>query len=552
MINSDTVDSITLTNGSYPQRFGDRTGAWMDITVREGSRDRTEARGSISMTTSSFVIGGPLGSSRKGSYLASARINYIDKLLRALDTTSSAFRFFDTQGKVVYDVAPAHQLQVAWLWGRMTLNNEHERPEADPADDRFSVNRTGLITAALRSTFNSRWMLSQRVAGVQNRYSADGFFDNELFQGSQRELSYRADVTFAQSDTSTIDFGGQIHNIHREHQDRGFYWPDASRQTVEMWRDDPYAGGSWRYGAFSMLRLGPWGSWTVNPGVRFDRFTLTEQNTVSPWISVAWRPSSEWEAVFGTGIYNQFPTLAQVLGPAGRQNLKATRAWHTDVRVSHQLNDTTSFAVAVYNREERNGFRLRNSEFQIRNGRLLWVPTAEQWFANALDGYSRGFELKVNAGNPNGLSGWLSYSLSYTKYKDALRDEEFWGAYDQRHTINAFGQYRWSPVTSVSVRFRYGSNYPLVGYFEDRDGDLYIGTFRNDLRVPVYSRLDVRANRSFDMTYGRLTLFAEVINVLNHENVRQDFQGFNADLRYNEPFEELFGIVPTVGVLFEF
>jgi hypothetical protein len=133
-----------------------------------------------------------------------------------------------------------------------------------------------------------------------------------------------------------------------------------------------------------------------------------------------------------------------------------------------------------------------------------------------------------------------------------MRDEEFWGAYDQRHTINAFGQYRWSPRTSVSVRFRYGSNYPLVGYFEDRDGDLYIGTSRNDFRVPVYSRLDVRANRSFDLTHGRLTLFAEVINVLNHENVRQDFNGFNADLRYNYPFEELFGIVPTVGVLVEF
>jgi hypothetical protein len=434
----------------------------------------------------------------------------------------------------------------------MTLDNEHERPEADLDDDQFSVNRTGLITAALRSTFNSSWMLTQRVAGVQNRYSADGFFDNELFQGSRRELSYRADVTFAQSDTSTIDFGAQIHNNHREHRDQGFYWPDTSRQTIEMWRDDPYEGESWRYGAFSMLRLGPWGSWTVNPGVRFDRFTLTEQNTVSPWISVVWKPASEWEAVLGTGIYHQFPTLAQILGPGGRQNLEAARAWHTDARVSRELNDTTSLAVAVYNREERNGFRLRNSEFQIRNGRLLWVPTAEQWFANALDGYSRGIELKVNAGNPNGLSGWLSYALSYTKYRDAVRDEEFWGAYDQRHTINAFGQYRWSPRTSVSVRFRYGSNYPLVGYFEDRNDELYIGTARNDLRVPVYSRLDVRANRSFDLTYGRLTLFAEVINVLNHENVRQDFNGFNADLRYNYPFEELFGIVPTVGVLFEF
>jgi hypothetical protein len=182
----------------------------------------------------------------------------------------------------------------------------------------------------------------------------------------------------------------------------------------------------------------------------------------------------------------------------------------------------------------------------------LWVPSARQWYSNALEGYSRGFETKVNAGNPNGLSGWFSYALSYTKFRDTMRDEEFWGDYDQRHTVNAFGQYRWSPSTSVSARFRYGSNYPLVGYYDGRGGEMYIGSSRNTLRVPVYSRLDIRANRSFEMAHGRLTLFAEVINVLNHENVRQDWEGFREDLRYNYPFEELFKLMPTVGVLFEF
>jgi hypothetical protein len=552
MINSDTVDSITLSNGSYPQLYGDRTGAWMDITMREGSRDRTEVRGSVSMTTTSLVVGGPVGSAKKGSFLASARVNYIDKLMRALDETSSAFRFIDTQGKIVYDVAEPHQLQVSWLWGRMTLDNEHERSFADPSDDLWTVNKTGLITAALRSTFNPKWMLTQRVAGVLNSLHAEGFYGFDLQRGSQRELSYRADATFAQSETSAIDFGAQIHNINKTRTIMDYYWPDPSRQTIEMWRNDQVDGESWRHGAYAMLRIGPTGSWTFNPGVRFDRFTLTQQNTLSPWISVGWKPDSEWEVVAGTGIYHQYPDIARVLGPWGDRQLKAERAWHVDVSVSRQLNEYSNFMVAAYNREEGNGIRLYNSEYQIMDGRLIWAPTAQKFYANVLEGYSRGLDLKVSSGNPNGLSGWLSYSLSYTKYRDTERNEEFWGDYDQRHTINVFGQYRWSPRTSVSARFRYGSNYPLVGYFDGRDEAMYVGSTRNVLRVPVYSRLDVRANRSFDFTHGRMTLFAEVINVLNHENVRQDFHGFNAHLRFNYPFEELFGVMPTVGVLIEF
>ncbi len=44
MINSDVLESVSLQNGSYPQRFGNRTGAQIEMTLREGSRDRTQAR----------------------------------------------------------------------------------------------------------------------------------------------------------------------------------------------------------------------------------------------------------------------------------------------------------------------------------------------------------------------------------------------------------------------------------------------------------------------------------------------------------------------------
>ena len=48
MINSDILDNVSLLAGSYPQRFGNRTGAQVDFRTREGSRARTAGAASRS------------------------------------------------------------------------------------------------------------------------------------------------------------------------------------------------------------------------------------------------------------------------------------------------------------------------------------------------------------------------------------------------------------------------------------------------------------------------------------------------------------------------
>jgi hypothetical protein len=151
------------------------------------------------------------------------------------------------------------------------------------------------------------------------------------------------------------------------------------------------------------------------------------------------------------------------------------------------------------------------------------------------------------------LSGWLSYSLGFNRYRDRARAESFWGDFDQRHTFNAYANYRVSDRLSFSVRFRAGSNFPVAGYWTDRDGTDYVAGERNTLRVPPYSRLDVRMNRTFMWERKRLTLFVDGLNVTNRENVRAilpsvDRRTFQA----SRLFETMVPLVPSVGVLIEF
>ena len=80
----------------------------------------------------------------------------------------------------------------------------------------------------------------------------------------------------------------------------------------------------------------------------------------------------------------------------------------------------------------------------------------------------------------------------------------------------------------------------MPGYFRKREGRLVLSDARNQVRLPPYARLDVRADRGFRYAGLRLTAFAEALNVLNRTNrgpidgsvdaVTRDVTGFRGTL----------------------
>jgi hypothetical protein len=162
-------------------------------------------------------------------------------------------------------------------------------------------------------------------------------------------------------------------------------------------------------------------------------------------------------------------------------------------------------------------------------------------------------ELLVQRSAPRGLSGWFSYSYGRNRYHDVVTGEAYWGDLDQRHTMNAYGFYRFSHKFSVSAKYRTGTNFPIPGYYSQTGDKYFLSEQRNTLRLPSYARLDVRANRTFDWSRSRLTLFAEVLNVLNRANVRFNPPRISTSTReVTRLFESLVPVVPSAGILLEF
>ena len=218
MVNGDILDGITLLNGSYPQRYGNRLGAELDFHMREGSRDRTQIRVGVSGTDASVVVEGPLGHAKAGSWLVSARKSYLELLLKQIqdegDEDNFGFGFSDVQSKLVYDLSARNHVELSLVAGRSRLDQTSTLNQVNTVDD--GRNHAVLVNGAWRFTASPRFVITQRLAVATQQFSNLNVTGVELGSGSAREITGRTDFVATATSSLTFEGGGQIQGQHRD------------------------------------------------------------------------------------------------------------------------------------------------------------------------------------------------------------------------------------------------------------------------------------------------------------------------------------------------
>jgi hypothetical protein len=439
-------------------------------------------------------------------------------------------------------------VQVAFTGGRSRLERS---PDALGAGNLRDADNQGAIgVAAWRYLPSARFVATQRFAATGNSFKNVSRDGAELDAGDGREVLARSDFAFAAARWLTVEGGGETRWTHRA----------AREQRLAAGRFQPredYDGSSVAASTYAQARFTSESGWAITPGVRVDHRSVPERTTASPWVQAMVPLPFRLTLRAGGGIYRQEPGLAESLGVRGSPALASARAYHVDAGIEGRIGTGTRWQMTVYDREDRDRLRLPGAELRVVNptplASVLVNPSLSSRWTNAVDGHARGVEWIVQQRSINAFSGWASYALAFARDHDRTNGETFWGDFDQRHTVNLYGNYRVSDRTSVGARFRAGSNFPVTGYWEERDGAYFVGTSRNTVRVPAYSRLDVRANRTFTWDRTRLTLFVEAVNLLNQRNVRFQVPMINRrTLEATGLFENMIPLVPSAGVLLEF
>jgi hypothetical protein len=541
MVNSDVLSEVVVSGGAYPPRTGNRTGAQVEFLTREGSRERTQVKGVLGAAIASVVAEGPIGSSRRASWLVAGRGSYAGWIVRRIDPgATTAFTFLDVNSSLSWDVAQSHELSLVAIAGRMWVDENDDNTGLNSLD--HAMNDSAFVLGTWRWQFAPRLVITQKVDGLYNRFSNLNPYDTEIGRGRIGGGGYRASATWTAGDRLVVDSGGSVDVQHQELQLRRLNSrPPLSVPTERVDATERLLGG------YVVVTGTPRSTITWSAGARGDWSQLADAGAFGPFGNLAWGLSEQWRLRGGIGRYAQFPDATQLAGLRAGGGLEPTLATHYDVAAEFRPRPSLRWQAGFYQRLERDALRLPDSEPRLVNGRPTPGSVTTKW-ENRIDTTSRGIELLFQRRQPVGVSGWVSYSYALTRDHDIVSGERYRGDYDQRHTLNVYVSWRASHRMGASLKYRLGSNYPVDGYYQDGpeiDGEptYVLGTFRNLARYPTYSRVDARVQRSFIRGQRRLTLFVEALNVLNRDNFGPAGPG-NA--------EPLFPVLPSAGVSVEF
>jgi len=290
-----------------------------------------------------------------------------------------------------------------------------------------------------------------------------------------------------------------------------------------------------------------------NIGGRVDYFDFNKDLNISPRLSGSFRGPfgttlrAAWGHYYQSPIYRQFAYTT-----ASDSNTQAQRATHYILGAEHTLalnansNSTLKLKLeGFYKKYDELISSTRTSDGRINYSRR-----------NDATGSASGMEVYAALNLPR-FFGWVSYGLLYAK--EDLRDDGK-GAYprytDQRHTLALVADVDLGKRWSANARIFYGSGYAYTPFTARFNNNLqrweWIAGEQNSAHLPAYKRVDARVSRELKIWNLSALAFIDVSNLFNFDNVfGYNYSFTNTGLPKVEP-EELFPIVPTLGVTLRF
>ncbi len=537
MVNTDVIESVTLHAGAPPVRFMDRSAGVLEMGIREGSDRGATWRLNTGVAATAATAEGPW---RKGTWLVSVRKSYLQYLLekaRAADTL--AFGFFDVQAKVGYNLSRRQHVTLGFFDGVSDLNRSNvTTPLGGNAIRRGTYHMTN-AQLTHRWTPGEGVMWTNKISWLRERADNRNTLELPLTATGYAEWIANSDAQWR-----GLRAGASFRRVHDDgFEARYVFNPLGVRRRDAWWGTTLRAGGyleeAWQKGR-----------WSGTVGARWDGSTYAQPVTTSPHASLRARvgTGTQWFAAWSQAA-QYVPIAALAVANLGNPNLLPGRATHVVTGVEQALNATTRVRVELYNRADRDLYTQPLADIRLLPGGQVVLPPAVARFENSLRGTARGVEVFVQKRSANRWNGWVSYGWSHARMRDGVTGARYDADTDQRHTVNGYASYRLSATVNLSLRYSYGSNFPVPGFFA-RQGNAYVlSTRRNEVRLPVYSRADFRLNKQFERKKWRGVLFVEVMNLLNRDNRAFDtYNGYNAQTgRANVALIRLFPIVPAAG-----
>ncbi len=559
----DIFDRAEFSAGGFGARYGDKMSSALDISLREANRRRVQGVIFADSGTAGGSIDIPFG--KRGSWLSSARRSYIDLAFDVAGIADQGIigypRTLDFTNKFVFDLTPRNKVTFTSLNFFESFEQTDEQAQnIGRRTDRFRGKRTSqrhIFGATLSSTIGSKTLARTTVWANGNHNDGTFFLPRLEFLQRSRDLrdsqvGLKEDVSIEISRKVRVAFGGGIYfdqaNYHSFENSSGFYSPLEEEFNADP-RENRLRLNTTASGyAYAQVSIFLTKRFSITPGVRLDRYGITRETLASPRFAARYNATGKIALTFAAGVYRQLPSLYVMSLTPNNRNLKTQTATHIiggidwlpreDIRVRFEAYRKTYNDLAVQLIGPTPDF--------VSNG---------NYFNNGT-GTSQGFEISVQKALTGFLSGQASYGFIRSRRSATSNGITFPSDFERTHQLTLIGITRFYGF-SVAAKYRVASGlpytnrtliepFPRFGFFVQR---IQVASDINDLRLPNFASLDLRAEKRFGFKRWSLSPYIDIFNITNHNSVVQpNYEFYSATPQFLSENRRL----PIFGVRVEF
>lgn len=552
--NADAINNVTLIKGAMPAEYGGRLSSVVDITMREGSRDRVHVQGGVSMIDSRLTVDGPI--SDDITFMISGRRVYIDWLVEAFSDEALNYYFYDFVAKTNIRLGDRDRLFFSGFFGRDVMGGG----DADETDDVVSW---GNSSGNLRWTHIFGDKLFSNVSFVVSDYffgaeveewdkrrfkSESGIFDYSL--RAEAEYYHSRDHLFKAGVEATLHtFKAEASHVSSEFFDFNEYLPTHRGTDISLFAQD-----EWKYNERLTLQLG-------GRAFYFDR---------GKYFRLEPRLAAFYKLDEYTTLKGAFIGANQFLHLVARTDLSLpTDMWFPSTSalppawgLQYVLGASRDFAEGAYSASIEGYYRNMQNVLEFKDNAMFSIFAPVEGELTRGDGEAYGVEVFVQK-RKGSFTGWLGYTLSWANrtFPELNEGRSFPPRYDRRHDASIVLNYTLGESWDFTATWVYGTGqaftFPVAQYsLGDWGNPMFYYSEKNGYRLPAYHRLDLNFSHKFSWFGWAWRASINVYNAYNRMNPFSRYLEYdyapNGESTWKLKQVTLFPILPTFGISFAF
>lgn len=586
VFNPDAVKDVKLYKGGIPSRYGGRLSSILDVRMKEGNNKKLALQGGIGAIFSRFSIEAPIAND-KASFIIAGRRSYIDILAQPFlneNLDGSKLNFYDLTLKSNWTVNEKNRIFLSGYLGRDVFGF------GDDAGFNW-----GNATTTLRWNHLFSDKLFANVTAYYSNYDYMINFGSDAtnkfdWDARIKNYSIKPEFNLFLTPKNQIRFGGQsiLYNF-----EPGNAVGVSEGEVTDLTIPEKFA---FEHALFIENEQELSTKLSVNYGLRFSLFSYIGEGTAYEFGVAA--PGLR-RPVTGATEYDQWENIKTHTNLEPRLSLKYQMTEDKSLKLSynrmtqyiHLISNTAAstpvdiwtpstnnikpqladqVAIGYFQNFDDNKYEFSAETFYKKMSHLVdYIDGADILLnefleGDLLEGQGRAYGLELMMKKNKGkLNGWVSYTLSRSERQvEGINNDEWYASrFDQTHNLSITSFYDLNKRWSFSANFALISGTPTTLPTTRIQQQGYIipinnNAARNNVRIPMYHRLDVSATLQGKKNSQRRWQGEWVFSIYNVYAKRNPFSIFTrqgeASLTEAVRLSVIGNFIPSVSYNFKF